>query len=403
MPGALEGIRVIELGDLVSAPFCARLFADYGADVIKVEPPGLGDAARRWGPFPNDEPHPEKSGLFFFLNTSKRGVTLDVGSRAGRDILLDLLGQADVFVENGRAQQMREWGLDYEALSRVNPNLVMVSVTPFGRTGPYSDWNGYDLNAFHLTAAGSRYLGRPGEPPLEPGSFAADFFGAYAAATWGLAALFGRDLIGGGQHVDVSCAEVIAALFTGAENIGGYAQDGVFESRTGVGMPLGAPATILPCEDGHVWMLALEPGQWRGLARAMGDPDWTQLEMFLDMFTRAQNAEAMYPLITQWTMEHGKQEIMDLCQSNGCPTTAIYTVAEVAEHRHLRERECIVEVEHPILGNVKDLAPPIRLPRSPGGPLRAAPLLGQHNAEVFGSLLGLTAQDLARLAQSGVV
>lgn len=400
--GALQGITVIELGQMVSAPYCGKLFADYGADVIKVEPLD-GDTARRWGPFPGDQPHPEKSGLFFFLNTNKRGVTLDVTRAAGRDVLLQLLRRADVLIENNRPREMREWGLDYASLAQVNPDLVMISITPYGQTGPYSDWNGYDLNAFHLSAAGHRYCGRPGEPPLEHGTFAADFFGAVAAAAWGLAAVYGRRRAGGGQHVDVSCAEAIAATFVGGQNIGGYAQNGVFERRTGVGMPLGAPATILPCKDGHVWMLALEPGQWNGLARVMGNPDWMRLEMFQDMYVRAQNAEAIYPLIEQWTMEHGKWEIMEQCQANGCPVTAVFTVAEAAEHPHLRQRGYIVDLEHPELGKIRDIGAPFKLPESPGGPRRPAPLLGQHDAEVYGTLLGLSAEDLARLRRDGVI
>ena len=400
--GALHGVTVIELADMVSGPFCAKVLADYGADVIKVELPS-GDVARSWGPFPGDIPHPEKSGLFFFLNTNKRSITLDPGKDEGRQILLDLIRRADVLVENKRPQQMRTWRLDYGTVSQVNPDLIMISITPFGQTGPYAEWNGYDINAFHLTASGHRYLGRPGQPPLEPGTFVADFFGAYAAAAWGLAALFGRELIGGGQRVDVSCAEVIAALFTGAENIGGYYQDGIFERRTGVGMSLGAPATILPCKDGYVWMLALEPGQWKGLSRAMGDPDWTQLEMFLDMFNRAQNADAMYPLITQWTMQHTKQEIMDLCQANGCPTTAIYNVKEVADHPHIQERGFLRELDHPVLGKIKDIGPSIRLSEGVVGPQRPAPLLGQHNEEVYGSLLGMSADKMAKLGAKGVI
>ena len=383
MPGgALEGIRVLELGEGVSAPFCAKLFADYGADVIKVEPPG-GDVTRRWGPFPADRPHPEKSGLFFFLNTNKRGVTLDVATEEGRERFLKLVTWADVFVENNPPQCMRRSGLDYATLSRANPDLVMISITPFGQTGPYAEWKAYDLNAYHLTASGSRYCGRPAEPPLEQGTFSAEFFGAYTAAAWGLAAVHGRARAGGGQHLDVSCAEAIAALFVGCQNIGAYAQEGVFERRTGIGMALGAPATILPAKDGHVWMMALEPGQWNGLRRAMGDPEWARLEMFQDMFVRAQNADAIYPLIEQWTVEHTKQEIMDLCQANGCPTTALFTVDEIAAHPHLKERGYFVNVDHPVLGTVCTMNAPIRLPKSPGGPREAAPLLGEHNAEVL--------------------
>ena len=400
--GALQEIKVIELGQVVSAPYCAKLFADFGADVVKVEPRGAGDLVRQWGPFPQDQPDPEQGGLFFFLNTNKRGITLDVSVPRGRELLLELLREADVFIENNRPQQMRDWGLDYASLSQANPNLVMISITPFGQTGPYSDWNGYDLNAFHLSASGHRYCGRPGQPPLEHGTFSADFFGAVAGAAWGLAATYGREPAGGGQQIDVSCAEVIAAVFVGAQNIGGYAQDGVFERRTGVGMPLGAPATILPCKDGHVWMLALEARQWTALAGVMGNPDWMLLEMFQDMFVRAQNAEAMYPLIQEWTMQHTKQEIMDLCQASGCPSTAIFTVGEAAELPHLRDRGYIVDVEHPVLGSLRDFAAPFKLPESPGGPTRAAPQLGQHTNEVLGAL-GLGDAELSELSRDGIV
>lgn len=404
MPGgALEGVNVIELGQAVSAPYCAKLFADYGADVIKVEPPAGGDVARHWGPFPQDKPHPEKSGAFFFLNTNKRGVTLDVGKDRGRDMFLQLLEQADVLIENNPPRQVRDWGLDYATLADVNPSLVMISITPFGQSGPYSDWKGCDLNAFHLSGASSRYCGRPGEAPLEQGTFAADFFGATTAAAWGLAAVYGRRPPGGGQHLDVSCAEAVASLFVGSQNIGAMAQDGKFDRRTGVGMSLGAPATILPCKDGHVWILALETAQWNGLARVMGNPEWMQMEMFQEMLVRAQNSDAMYPLIEQWTMEHSKWEIMEKCQAEGCPVTAVFTVAEAAEHPHLQARQYVVELEHSALGKIRDLGAPFKLPESPGGPCRPAPLLGQHNAEVYDSLLSLKADDLAELRSAGVI
>ena len=343
--GALAGIKVVDFGQMVSAPFCARLFADFGAEVIKVEPPG-GDAARAVGPFPGDATHPEKSGLFFINNTGKRGITCDVGTAAGRALFLRLVAWADVLIENNPPARMREWGLDYATLAAANPDLVVVSITPFGQTGPYSDWNGHDLNAFHLSGASSRYCGRPGEMPLEHGTFSADYFGAVAAAAWGLAAVYGRRNAGGGQQLDVSTAEAIAAAFVGGQNIGGYAQDGVFDRRTGVGMPQGAPATILPCKDGHVWMLALEPGQWNGLRSVMGDPEWADLELFQDMFERARNADLIYAFIEEWTMQHGKMEIMAKCQAAGCPVTAVLNVEEAAAQPHLAERNYFVEIDH---------------------------------------------------------
>jgi crotonobetainyl-CoA:carnitine CoA-transferase CaiB-like acyl-CoA transferase len=384
--GALEGVRVVELGQAVSAPFCARLLADYGAEVIKVEPPEGGDVARSWGPFPADEPHPEKSGLFFSLNTNKRGVTLDPGSEHGRELLLRLLERADAFVENGLPAQMREWGLDAASLRKRFPKLLTISITPFGQTGPYAEWQGCDLNAFHLSGAGSRYCGRPGEAPLEQGTFAADYFGGYVAATWALGSLFAEGE-NRAEHVDVACAEAIAALFVGAQNIGGYAQDGIFDKRSGIGLPLAAPATILPCKDGYVWMIALEVGQWRGLVRAMGNPDWAAPEMFDDMTLRAQNADFIYPLIEAWTREHSKQEIMDLCQANAVPSTAVYTVEDIVQLPHMADRGFFAEVDHPLLGPLRTLGAPVLLPESPAGPRRAAPLLGEHNDEILGEEL----------------
>lgn len=400
--GALAGIKVVDFGQMVSAPYCAKLFSDYGADVIKVEPPG-GDAARRAGPFPGDVPHPEKSGLYFINNTNKRGITCDVSVAAGRDLFLDLLRWADVLIENNLPQQMRAWKLDYAQLQSHHPRLVVISITPFGQTGPYGGWNGYDLNAFHLSGASSRYCGRPGEMPLEHGTFSADYFGAIAGSAWGLAAVYGRDLVGSGQQVDVSCAEAIAASFVGGQNIGLVAQEGRFDKRTGVGMPLGAPATIVPCKDGHVWMLALERGQWEGLCKVMGDPEWASLEIFNDMYVRAQNADIMYSFIQEWTAGHTKMEIMDKCQAAGCPITAVFTVAEAAEQPHLQARDYFVDIDHPDLGRVRNLGAPFKLPACPGGPSRPSPRLGQHNDEVYGGLLGLTAAEIVALRGGRVI
>jgi benzylsuccinate CoA-transferase BbsF subunit len=379
--GALEGVTVVELGDRVSAPYCAKLFADYGAEVWKIEPPS-GDVARAWGPFPDDRPDPEKSGLFHFLNTNKRSVVLDLDDAGDRHRLHRLLATADVLIENQAPDRLRALGLDYTTLAAAYPGLVMISITPFGQTGPYATWAGSDLNAYHLTGASSRYCGRPGEMPLEHGTFAADFFGAIAGAAWGLAAVLGRDNVGGGQHLDVSCAEAIAAAFVGGQNIGGYAQDGRFDKRTGVGMPLAAPASIVPCRDGHVWMLALEPGQWNGLREVMGDPEWAQLEMFQDMFVRGENADLIYTMVREWAAEHDKMEIMERCQAAGCPITAVFTMKEAAEHPHLIERGYVIELEDERLGRFRTLGAPFKLSATPGGPKRAAPRLGEDDARL---------------------
>lgn len=383
MAGALEDLRVIDLGEGVASAFCSRLFADYGAEVIKLEPPDTGDVSRSWGPFPGDRPDLEASGTFFFLNTNKRSVALDPGSAEGRATFLDLAKHADLLVESQPLARLRSWNLEPAMLSEINPDLIVLSLSPFGRTGPYAEWLGYDLNAFHFSGAGSRYCGERDRPPLQHGTFSAEFFAAYAGAAWALAALLGREAAGGGQHLDVSYAEVVAALFTGAQNIGGYAQDGVFERRAGSGRGLALPATIAPCRDGHVWLIALEPAQWDGLRAAMGDPEWARPDAFRDMFERARNADLIEPRLREWTRQHTKQEIMDLCQAHGVPTTAVYTVGEAAEHPHIWERGYRVELEHPVLGTTSTIGPPLRLPDSPGGPRTAAPLLGQHSEAVL--------------------
>jgi crotonobetainyl-CoA:carnitine CoA-transferase CaiB-like acyl-CoA transferase len=398
--GPLSGVRVIELGQMVSAPYCARLFADLGADVVKVEMPE-GDLARRIGPFPGENRHPEKSGFFFTHNTNKRGVTCRVDTHEGRDIFLQLLASADVLIENNHPHQMEAWCLNYDVIASVNPALVMISITPFGQTGPYSHWRGYDLNAYHLSGASWRYCGNPGEMPLQHGTYSADYFGAVTGAAWGMTALFGRDQIGG-QQVDVSCAEAIAATFVGSANIAAVVQEGRADRRTGRGNALSAPATILPCRDGHVWMMVMESGQWAGLRQAMGDPAWAQSGIFDDTRVRAEHEDIVYPRVTEWCLEHNKLDIMELCQANGCPVSAILDIAEVADQPHLQARGYFADVEHAYLGTVPVMSVPLRFSQHSAKKPRPAPLLGQHNDEVW-QQIGVSAHKVIQLREQGVL
>lgn len=392
-PGrALEGVRVVELAQGIAGPWCGRLFADYGADVVKVERPVTGDFTRGWGPFPGDLPDVEKSGLFFFLNTNKRSVTLDVDIADDRERLLGLLCDADVLIDDSSPRLLQERRLDYATLARINPKLVMISCTPFGQTGPYADWRGYELNSYHLSATGSRYCGLPDREPLATGAFLADFFGGFTAAAWGLGAILGRDQVGGGQHIDCASAEVLAALVVGSLNVGGYAQDGVFHRRTGRGMGLACPARIYPCRDGWVFIIALETHQWLGLCRAMGDPEWAMPDLFHELKSRGANRDLIDPMIEQWTLPRSKNEIMGICQAHGCPATALYDMDDLARLPHLQERDYWRYLEHSALGRVRTLGPVIRLPDCPGGPEAAAPLLGEHDSEILA--LRATARDV---------
>jgi len=390
----LEGLTVIELGERVAAPYCGRLFAESGADVIKVEPPA-GDVTRRWGPFRGDRPDPEQSGLFHFLNAEKRSIVLDVESEAGREAFRDLVASADVLIESQRPKDLAAWGLDYDSLARRNPDLVMISITPFGQTGPYRDWKGYDLNAYHLSGSGSRYCGRPGEAPLEQGTFLAEFYGAVAAAAWGLAATLGRDTAGGGQHLDVATSELLASTMVGGWNVPGFVRFGYVNSRTGVGLS-GAPASILRCADGHAWVMALEPTQWQGLARVMGDPEWMQLEIFDDVWKRGTQSDVVYPLIEEWTSARSKWEVMDACQAAGCPATAVMTVEEFVKHPHLVGRGYVVSVGDEARGTMPNLGPPFRPSKGRMGLRRLAPRLGEHGDEVLAEARRVTAREPKR-------
>ncbi len=392
--GALAGLRVIELAQGIAGPYCGRIFADHGATVVKVEPRSTGDTTRSWGPFPGDRRDLEKSGTFFFLNTDKRSIALDVDVADDRQRLLDLLREADVLIDDSSPRQLQERGLDYATLARLNPKLVMISCTPFGQTGPYAEWKGYELNAYHLSATGSRYCGLPDREPLATGTFLADFFGGFTAAAWGLAAVLGREQVGGGQHIDCASTEVLAALVVGSLNVGGYVQDGVYHRRTGRGMGLACPARLYPCRDGWVFIIALETHQWLGLCRAMDNPEWAMPEFLHELKSRGENRDLIDPMIEEWTLQRPKNEIMEICQAHGCPATALYDMGDLARLPHLHERNYWRDLEHAALGRVRTPGPAIRLPDCAGGPEAGAPLLGEHGPEI------LAARRPARLAES---
>jgi benzylsuccinate CoA-transferase BbsF subunit len=384
-PGAkrlLEGLRVVELGDRVAAPYCGRLFAESGATVFKIEAPS-GDVSRRWGPFEGDRPDPERSGLFHFLNAEKRSIVLELERPEDRERFRALVASADLLIESRRPGELAALGLDDETLARDNPDLVRLSLTPFGQTGPYRDWKGYDHNAYHLSGSGHRYCGRPDQAPLEQGTFLADFYGAIAGAAWALAAIHGRDVVGGGQQLDLSTAELLATTMVGGWNVPGFRRHGFVNKRTGIGLA-GAPASILPCADGHAWVFALEPGQWKGLSKVMGDPDWMQLEIFDDVWKRGAERDVVYPLIEEWTRTRSKWDVMALCQAAGSPSTAVMTVEEFAKHPHIVARGFIgstggADGEKPM----PDLGAPFRPAKSRIGLTGRAPRLGEHMRELL--------------------
>ncbi|MGK2850832.1 MAG: CaiB/BaiF CoA transferase family protein [Candidatus Limnocylindrales bacterium] len=377
---ALQGIRVLELGRMVPAAFCAQMLADSGAAVVKVEPPG-GDPARRFGPFVGDQ-GPETSALFLALNRNKRSVTLDHTSTAGREALERLLGWADVLVTNLSPRELDAAGLDPMALSERHRRLVVVAVTPYGLTGPYRDRPATDLT---ISAAGglSVGIGDPDREPLALPELQAGHQSGLAAAIGAMAALFARRRTGRGQVVDVSETDVLATVHTGY-HLPNFLYRGIGGIRAGHRMGLGLyPMTVLPCADGYVYLSCPQMEQWQRFLHLMGDPAWTEEPRYRNR--RAMTEE--YPdevdaLLIPWLMQHTRAELFTMCREAHIPCAPLNTIADVVADDHLRERGFFERIDHPVAGTATYPGVPFRISGDAGTPHRPAPLLGEHTAEV---------------------
>ena len=372
---------------MVSAPFCAKVLAELGADVIKVEPPD-GDPARRRGPFPDGVAHPEISGLFLFANLGKRSITLDMASDAGLGQLHRLLKTADVFVENQTYAGLHKADISAEQLAKRHPHLITVSISPYGRTGDYREYAGYDLqvNALSGMSFGTGHTHRePLTTPDQQAAFLAGVGGAYAA----IVALLARDAAeadgrwDAGQYVDVADSGIIATLLTGY-HLPTFIYRGIAGSRSGNRMRLGLfPNCVLPCRDGYVCIDAPQMEQYQRFLNLLGNPDWTEAPRYRDRRAMSdQYPEEAESLIAPWFGEHGKDEILRLCLENRIPCAPVLTMDEALESPQLLARRWFREVDHPQAGRLKYPGAPVRLHGSPLKVTGPAPTLGQHNNEV---------------------
>jgi crotonobetainyl-CoA:carnitine CoA-transferase CaiB-like acyl-CoA transferase len=400
--GALSDLKILEYSDFISGPFCAKLMADLGAEVIKVEPPG-GDRARRSGPFPGDIPHPERSGLFLYLNTNKMGITLDTGNVAGKRIFKELVKDADILIENNPPSTMKKLGLDYESLAQINPRLIMASISSFGQSGPYRDYTANNLVSMQM--GGIAYY-TPGavdnpetEPPLKGGGHQADFVAGVMAALLGLAGISMRSLTGSGQHIDLSEHEAVA--FNLLRDIAGFSYDGIVPSRLksqsrGFG-------NFVPCRDGYVQLYAVDDRQWRGFVEAMGSPEWTKDERYGNAFSRIANWESLEKNVIEWTRQHRKEDIYHALQSRHAACGPVNTMEEVLASRQLASRGFFIEIDHPDAGKLRYPGAPCKLSETPFAIIRPAPRLGEHNEEILVGRLGYTRQDLVKMRASGAI
>ncbi len=403
---ALGGLRVVEYAQFISGPHCAKLMADLGAEVIKVEEPRVGDTSRRYGPFPGDIPHPEHSGLFLYLNANKLGITLDPKANTGHEILLRLLKEADILVENYPGRTMEGLGLDYASLRDVNPHLIVTSISPFGRTGPYKDYKGYSLNC---SAMGGYSLGagEPGREPLAAPLSLDHFMSGTTAALATLGAVFVRDASGKGTHVDVSEVDSWITLNTGLV-VSAYIFHGMKRIRSGHRVAGPYPRTTLPCKDGYFTMHAVQGYQWKRFLEIVGDgkvPDWYEKDpRFKDRSVAGrQYADELDALLAPWMMSHTKDELFALCQEKKIPFGPVRTAEETVNDPHFADREYFVEMEHPTLGKTKYPGPPYRLSLTPWAVERTAPALGEHNSEIYSELLGYSEDRIGELMAQEII
>jgi len=399
---ALEGVRVLEYCRGISGPYCTKLMADLGAEVVHLEVPGRGDDTRRLPPFPGDVPHEEKSGLFLFLNTNKLGITLNPRLPAGKEIFRRLAGTVDVLVEDWAPGHMEEMGLGYEDLRRLNPGLIMVSITPFGRSGPYKGYKAYGLNISHGSGQGymlpllSPHLERP---PVKIGGRCTDYDSGQTTAVAILAALYSKAITGKGQFIEVSQQEAVLSLQR-VENVV-FANSGEILTRKGPKEER-TITQMFECKDGHVVSVTPLEHQKKALAKLL-QADGPAQAAGEDSAGSPQDFEVLYEKLTAWMRQHTIEEVCTKGQSLSVPISPLSSPRDVATSKQMKDRRFFAEVEHPVAGRLKMPARPCHFSKTPFELERAAPLLGEHNEIIYCERLGYDKQGLRALQNDGVI
>ena len=406
MPYALEGVKVVDLSHHIAGPYCTKLLADYGAEVVKIERPDGGDPARRMSPFFHDDPHPEKSGLFLHLNTNKKSITLNLKTELGKKIIKDLVRDADIVVENFHPRVMPSLGLDYPVLEQINPRLVMTSISNFGHTGPYRDYKMSEIVAYAMGGV-MHVTGMPEREPIKLALTVEQIFTGNVAAAATMGAFVGVQVHGIGQQLDLSMMEIqtgnqdraIASLFTYQ-----YSGESTFKRSRETWRTI-LPSGVYPTSDGYVQMSGGQASWWERVCRMIdrldliGDPHFTAPENF---YGNADVKAEVDGLMYEWLFQHTKQEVMERAQEFGYLTGAINTMEDVFNDPHLAARGFFVEVDHPYTGPLKYPGANFKMSETEWKAGRA-PLLGEHNREVYCDRLGYSAEELVRMREQGVI
>jgi len=394
--GPLAGLRVIELGTLLAGPFCGQLLGDFGAEVIKIEPPGQGDPMRVWG---REKAH-GKSLWWPVVARNKKAITLDLRQAEGQELLRQLVAEADFLLENFRPGTMEKWGLGWDVLSSINPKLIMIRVSGFGQTGPYARQAGF--GAIGEAMGGLRYVvGDPSTPPSRMGISIGDSLAATFACVGALAALHHRAKTGRGQVVDSAIYEAVLNMMESL--ITEYDKVGYVRERTGAILPNVAPSNVYRTSDAMVLIAANQDTVFTRLAEAMGRPGLAEDPRYSTHGARGANQVELDALVERWTSTLTTREVLDLMDSFGVPAGLIYRAPEMLEDPHFKARNAIVNVPHPAFGELRmqNVAP--KLSETPGGVRSPSPEMGEHNDEVYLRLLGLAAERYEQLKARKII
>ncbi len=395
---ALSGMKVLDLTHYIAGPFCTKLLADYGADVIKIERPGNGDGARHVGPFPGDIPDPEKSGLFLYLNTNKRSITLNLKTQTGVDILKKLVKQADILVESFSPGVMSGLGLDYQTLKQIKPQLVMTSLSNFGQSGPYRDWKATEITLYALS--GQMYkLGDSAREPLKHALNVTQYYAGKIASLVTLAAALRAGDKSLGEYIDTSIFEILVCDIDNA--IVDYDYGGEKGTRRISKDRPFPPFGGFPVKDGYVAFQGAE--RWMPRLFAMiGKPELKDDPRFSKPANRKKHEAELNELLFSWLLDHTKQEVFEAGGNARHPVAPVFNTEDLVKDSHYAERGTFIEIEHPVAGTLTYPGAPFKMSEAGFAIRRPAPLLGEHNEEIYGGL-GYSAKDLAILRSCGVI
>lgn len=393
LAGPLAGLRVVEMGQLIAGPFCGQLLGDMGAEVIKIEPPGVGDPMRQWG---------RGAPVWWeVIARNKASVSLNLREPEGQAIARQLIGGADILIENFRPGTLERWGLDPVALRAENPGLIVVRVSGYGQTGPYADRAGF--GGIGEAMGGWRYIvGEPDRPPSRMGVSIGDTLAATYGCLGALAALNHRQRTGQGQIVDSALYESVLQVMESL--VPEYTATGAMRERSGATLPGIAPSNVYPCKDGEFLIGANQDSVFRRLCEAMGRPGLADDPRYADHVARGRRQVELDELIAAWTRGLTVAELEALMADHGVPAGRIFRAPDMLADPHFAAREALIDVEHPRWPGLKMQNVFPKLSETPGGVRRIAPqTVGQDNAEVLGRLLGYDEARLRRLADAGVI